>query len=290
MAKIEVNGTALEYEEVGQGEPVILIHGSASDYRTWQSVQSKFAEHFRTIIYSRRFHWPNQQIEEGLDYSMSEHIKDLKSLATQLNAKPAHLIGHSYGALMALSLAIQEPQYVQSLILAEPPAISLYVKNSNDPKPPELLKLLFSNPRTGLAVIKLGATGLGPAAIAAKKGDMNEVMRLFGTAALGQETFSQMSEERKEQVLANLTKAEFLGSGYLPLDADKLEKISKPILLLTGQKSPNVFSHLTKRLEEILPNAEQVEIANASHILHEDNPEQFTASILPFLKQHRLEV
>ncbi|MCA9839621.1 MAG: alpha/beta hydrolase [Trueperaceae bacterium] len=288
MAKIVVNGIELEYVVKGQGEPVVLIHGSASDYRTWQAVQDTFAEEFLTITYSRRFHWPNQQIEEGLDYSMSEHIEDLKALLTKLNAKPVHLVGHSYGALMALGLAIQEPQYVASLVLAEPPAISLYVKNSNDPKPKELLKLLVSKPRTGLAVIKLGATGLGPAASAAKRGDMNDVMRLFGHAALGKETFSQMSQERKEQVLANLTKAEFLGSGFLPLNTHELAKISKPVLLLTGQKSPKVFSHLANRLDELLPDVKRVEVANASHILHENNPTKFSDSVISYLKQHPL--
>jgi pimeloyl-ACP methyl ester carboxylesterase len=174
---------------------------------------------------------------------MAEHIEDLKILLNTLQAKPAHLIGHSYGALMALVLASEEPQYVRSLILAEPPAITLFVSNS--PKPVELLKLLFSRPRTALAIIKLGATGLGPATTAAQKGDMEEAMRLFGRAALGPETFNRMSEERKEQVRVNLTQAEFLGSGFLPLEDRKLRDIEVPTLLLTGQSSPSVFRNVS---------------------------------------------
>jgi pimeloyl-ACP methyl ester carboxylesterase len=56
MAQVNVNGTALEYTEVGAGEPVVFVHGSASDYRTWHLQQEAFAERFRVITYSRRYH------------------------------------------------------------------------------------------------------------------------------------------------------------------------------------------------------------------------------------------
>ncbi|MCB0079944.1 MAG: alpha/beta hydrolase [Caldilineaceae bacterium] len=286
MSKIEVNGMTLAYVEKGQGAPVVFIHGSASDYRIWENVQTQLAGQFRTIAYSRRFHWPNQPITEGLDYAMTDHVADLQALLVKLNAHPVHLVGHSYGALMALDLAAKNPQYIQSLILAEPPAINLYVSNSNAPSPAELLRLLLRKPRTGWAVLKLGATGLGPAANAAKKGDMQEAMRLFGTAALGKETFKRMSAARKQQVLVNLTKAEFLGSGFSKLEAKDVRNIQIPTLLLTGQKSPQVFHHLADRLADLLPRVERTEIAHASHIVQEDNPEQFTTALIAFLHKH----
>lgn len=289
MATLAVNGTSLEYIDQGRGEPVVLIHGSASDYRSWRQQMGDFGRDFRTIAYSRRYHWPNHPIPDGSDYSMREHVEDLTALLDALDANPAHLVGHSYGALMALALASEEPQYVRSLVLAEPPAISLYVENSNAPRPSELLKLLFSRPRTGLAVVKLGVTGLAPAANAAKRGDMNEVMRLFGRAALGRQTFERMSEERKEQVRVNLSKAEFLGSGFLPLGAQKLRSIDIPTLLLTAELSPRVFRHLARRLHELIPNAEQREVSSASHIMQEDNAAEFNATLLSFLDRHRLQ-
>jgi len=284
MGTVTVNNTSLEYTDQGSGENLVFVHGSASDHRTWQAQQEVFAKHYRVISYSRRYHWPNQLIEDGLDYSMSEHIEDLTGLLDALKAKPAHIIGHSYGALMALSLATEQPHYVQSLVLAEPPVLGLFVKHSNAPNPAELLKLLFTKPRTGLAVIKLGVTGLGPAAKAAKKGDMNEVMRLFGRAALGQEIFNHLPTKRKEQVLANLSAAEFLGSGFLPLDARQLRQIKIPVLLLTGQKSPRVFHHLARQLQDCIPHMKRREILGASHIMHEDNVLNYNTAVLSFLE------
>lgn len=286
MSKVTVRGVSLEYVEQGQGEPVVFVHGSASDYRTWQGQLSALSERFRAIAYSRRYHHPNPPIEEGVDYSMAEHVEDLKAVLNGLEVKPAHLVGHSYGALVALLLAMRAPDYVQTLSLAEPPAITLFVSSS--PKLPELLKLLFERPRTALAIIRLGATGLGPAAAAARKDDMEEAMRLFGTAALGRETFNRMPEERKEQVRVNLTKAEFLGSGFLPLEPHRVREVNVPTLLLTAQSSPRVFHRLADCLEAFLPDTERTEISNASHIMQEDNAAEFSAKVIYFLDKHRL--
>ncbi len=55
---------------------------------------------------------------------MDEHVHDLEAFLHLLGAAPAHLVGHSYGALVSLLLAVQAPQLVGSLVLAEPPAIT----------------------------------------------------------------------------------------------------------------------------------------------------------------------
>jgi non-heme chloroperoxidase len=52
MTSIPVNGISLETAERGSGEPLVLVHGSASDYRTWQIQQEEFGKRFRTIVNS----------------------------------------------------------------------------------------------------------------------------------------------------------------------------------------------------------------------------------------------
>lgn len=284
MPQLNVNGTAFEYAEVGSGEPLVLIHGSASDHRTWHHQREAFAERFRVLSYSRRYHWPNEPIPDGADYAMEEHVADLRAVLLALDATPAHLVGHSYGAFVCLLLAQREPGLVHTLVLAEPPVITLFV--SNTPTPLELLKLLATRPRTAAAIIKLGAMGLGPATAAAERGDMDEAMRLFGTAALGREAYGRLSKGRKEQVRANLIRAELLGSGFPPLDAESLRGIQTPTLLLTGQSSPGAFHRLADRLEELLPQTERAVIPDASHIMHEDNAPAYNAAILSFINEH----
>lgn len=284
MARLNVNGTALEYAETGRGEPLVLVHGSASDYRTWHLQQQAFAAQFRVLCYSRRYHWPNEPIPDGADYSMAEHVEDLRSLLPALDAAPAHLVGHSYGAFIALLLALQDPQLVRTLVLAEPPAITLFI--SNAPQPPELLKLMVTRPRTGAALIKLGALGLGPARAAAEQGDVEEMLRRSGTAILGRSAYAGLSDARKEQARVNTIPAELTGSGFPALDDDALRGLHRPTLLVTGASSPRAFHRLTDRLEELLPRAERVGIPGASHLMHEDNAPAYNAAVRFFIERH----
>ncbi|MDP9200522.1 MAG: alpha/beta hydrolase [Gemmatimonadota bacterium] len=89
-----------------------------------------------------------------------------------------------------------------------------------------------------------------------------------------------------QQVRANFIKAEFLGSGFAPLNASEVGSIQAPTLLITGQRSPGLFHRLTNRLQELLPDAERIEIPGASHIMHEDNPPAYNAAVLSHLRKH----
>lgn len=284
MSSIRINNISLEYSEYGNGDPLVLVHGSSSDYRTWQDQVTDFSNHFRTITYSRRYHWPNEEISKGADYVMSKHVDDLESILKKLNAVPAHLVGHSYGAFLCLLLAIKNPSLIQTMVLAEPPVITLFV--SNTPKTLELISLFLRRPRTALAILKLGMKGIEPAKKAAKRDDIKEVSQLMGRAVLGDKFYNQLSESRREQVRVNTIKAELLGSGFAPLNPEELSGIEIPTLLVNGEKSPSVFHRLLDRLEELLPHTKRIQISNASHIMHEDNTETFNKEVISFLTNY----
>lgn len=283
MANLNINRAQLEYMEDGSGEPLVFVHGSASDHRTWVRQRGEFATQYRVIAYSRRYHWPNEPIPEGSDYSMIEHVDDLQALLHALDAVPAHLVGHSYGAFLCMLLAMREPRLVRTLVLAEPPVITLFISNS--PKPMEILRLLAARPRTAVAILKFGAKGVAPAIKAFRQGDMEAGIRIFGNAVFGPDGYHHLPESRKAQVQDNLTnvKAELLGSGFPPLDAGQVRGIRTPALLVSGEHSIDLFHRLTGRLNELLPNAERVEIPMATHLMHEDNAAAYNAAVLSFL-------
>lgn len=285
MTNIAIDHTTFTYVEEGSGEPLILVHGSFSDYRTWQAQLEPFSRHFRTLAYSRRYHWPNDPIPEGRDYVMSEHVDDLAALIPKLDAAPAHLVGHSYGAFVCLLLAIRAPELVRTLVLAEPPAITLFV--SNQPQPSELLPLLLTRPRTAIAIMKFGMQGAAPATEAVRQGNIDEAIRIFGHATLGPEAYARLSDGRRQMVRANFIEAEFLGSGFAPLDDEQVRGVETPTLLLNGEDSPALFHRVVDRLHELLPHSERVVIPHASHISHEDNPAAYQNAVLPFLMRHQ---
>lgn len=283
MTRLNLQTTSLEYFESGSGKPVVLVHGSASDHRTWEQQLQAFAVRYRVVSYSRRYHWPNEPAAAGTEYSMSEQVDDLEQLLQSLDISGAHIVGHSYGAYLALMVAIRNPTLVDSLVLAEPPVIPLFT--SFPPKPHEIFALLVTRPRTALPIIKFAATGLGPAASAAKKDDMEAAVAHSGKAILGIPAFDGLSQTRLEQVRINSSKAEFLSDSFMtPLDENEVRSVEVRTLLVTGEKSPIIFHRLADRLEELMPRTQRVDIPNASHIMHEDNAAAFNHAVLSFLQ------
>ena len=284
MPDIAIVGTRLRYRETGAGEPLILVHGSFSDVRTWDHLMDRFGESHRTIAYSRRYHWPNAPIPEGADYAMAQHVDDLERLIVELGARPAHVVGHSYGGYLALLLAVKNPGVVRSLVLAEPPVLPLLA--SVPPSPGDLLKLFLRKPGTALSVARFGARGIGPATAAFERGDTEQGLQIFGRAVLGNEAFASLSEDRMEQMRANLIVAEFLGSGFAPITDAEVAAVGHPTLLVESERGTGLFRHLVEHLDRLLKHSERVRIPNASHAMHEDNPEAFYDSVASFLGGH----
>jgi pimeloyl-ACP methyl ester carboxylesterase len=283
MRTMEVNGAALAYLEQGQGEPVVFVHGSASDLRTWhQQLPATGATH-RAIVYSRRYARPNEPIPEGADDPMLRHVDDLVSFLRKVDAVPAHLVGHSWGGFVSLLAAIRHPEVVRTLVLMEPPVLSLFV--STPPRPRELLRTLLRRPRTALAIMRFGITAAEPAAKAYRRGDDERGFETFARGVLGSDAFEGLSAERRAQAWDNVAvdKAQLLGQGFPPLSDEQVRGVTAPTLLLNGQQSPAFLRRLSDRLEELLPNVRRVEVPDASHIMHEDNPQVVNEAIAEFL-------
>ena len=278
----------LDTVQRGTGPPLLLVHGSGSDRRTWTGQLETLSRHYRVTAYSRRFHWPDPSIPERTDYAMEPHVDDLEAILHRVGSQagdgagPAHLVGHSYGGFVSLLAALRSPELVRSLVLVEPPVITLFV--SDPPRPWELLRLLVTRPKVALHLIRFGIEGLGPATVAAKRGDMDEAGERFGRAVLGDEAYAALSEERLEQARANTFRSEFLGPGFPDVDLDEVRRLHVPTLLLVGSESPGIFRQLSYRLNELLPDSRVAEIEGASHLVHEERPVAFDACVLDFLE------
>ena len=280
---VAVNGVELAYREEGRGEPVVLVHGSASDLRTWGQQFPAIGASYRTVAYSRRYARPNEAIPEGADDPMLPHVDDLVALVQRLDAAPAHLVGHSWGGFVCLLAAIRHPELVRSLVLMEPPVLSLFV--STPPRPVELLRTLFRRPRTAAAIVRFGISAVGPAEKAYRLGDDEAGFEAFARGVLGTEAFDRLSPERRAQAWDNVAvdKAQLLGEGFPHLSDAEVRGVAAPTLLMHAERSPQFLRLLTDGLEELLPNVGRIEVPEASHIMHEDNPRVVNEAILAFL-------
>src|SRR4029077_7863738 len=123
--EVRVNGLTFHSIERGQGTPVLLVHGTLEDYRTWDGQLEAFSKGYQLISYSRRYHYPNEWIKDSTDFSITIHARDLAALIKALNLPPVHLIGHSYGGSIAFLVARDHPEVIRSLTLAEPSLVPL---------------------------------------------------------------------------------------------------------------------------------------------------------------------
>ncbi len=123
VKKVEANGTEFSYVEQGQGGPLILVHGSLNDYRTWNPQLESFSRRYHVIAYSRRYHYPNPWVGDGKDYDAILHSEDLAGMIKALGLGTVGIISHSYGAYASLLLTARQPKLVQAIVLAELPLV-----------------------------------------------------------------------------------------------------------------------------------------------------------------------
>ena len=281
-----VDGASLAYREQGAGDPVVFVHGSSSDLRCWEQQLPAIGMSYRAIAYSRRYARPNDDIQLGVDDQMLPHVEDLVALLRVLDAAPAHLVGHSWGGFIALLAAIRHPALVRSLVLAEPPVLSLFM--STPPRPREVLSMLARRPRPAIAILGFTARTYLPAAAAFRRGDDAAAMERFAHGVLGRDTYERLPEARRQQARENMRtlRAQLLGAGLPPLSDDEVRGVRVPTLLMTGARSPAFLPRLSDRLYQLLPDVERVEIAAASHVMTEENPEAVNEAILDFLARY----
>lgn len=201
LRTIDINGARLAYLDRGEGEPVVFVHGTSQDVRTWNAQVGPVPRAHRAIAYSRRYARPNDDIPPGQDDPMQPHVADLITLLGALGAAPAHLVGNSWGGFIALLVAVQQPALVRTLTLCEPPVIPLFI--SNEPRAGEILRLLARHPVDAFRVVRFGLGVVEPAKKAHRGGDPEKANRIFGEGILGRKHFEALPPARRQMLDEN---------------------------------------------------------------------------------------
>lgn len=271
MLSIEVNAARLTYIEAGRGEPLVFVHGSLEDLRIWRRQVEAFSARYRAVAYSRRYHYPNAApADDAAEYTAGLHAADLAGLIEQLGLGPAHLACSSFGGCVALMMAVQRPELVRSLVLAEPP----------------LMPWLAHIPGAGPLAADFLAQAWEPAQRAFLRDDLEQGVRFFHAAVAGRGAFDRLSPAGQRMILDNAAemRAETLANDYFPvLTCEGVSAIDRPVLLLNGELSPRLFHVINDALARCLPRATKAVIPHASHVIHAGNPRAYNAAVLEFL-------
>ena len=122
MKTATVNGVKLEYEEAGSGEPIVFIHGASVAETFVPLMKEPALARYRRIRYHRRGYGGSEH--PGRTTNFHEQAADAAALVRHLGIGAAHVVGHSYGGLTALRLALDSPSLVATLSLLEPPMLA----------------------------------------------------------------------------------------------------------------------------------------------------------------------
>jgi pimeloyl-ACP methyl ester carboxylesterase len=118
MERARIDGVELEYELRGTGEPVVLIHWGVGV--VWAQPlldEPALADGYRLLSYHRAGFADSSRIEGSID--MAEHAHHCRLLMRAVGIERAHIVGHSSSAMIALQLALDFPDAVQTLVLME---------------------------------------------------------------------------------------------------------------------------------------------------------------------------
>jgi len=109
----EVNETKLYYEVMGEGHPLVLIHGGGVDRRMWDDQFQMFAEHYKVIRYDLRGSGNSEAPRKRWS-----HVQDLRSLLRFLHVDKVYVLGLSRGGQVAADFIFEHPEMVDALVLA----------------------------------------------------------------------------------------------------------------------------------------------------------------------------
>lgn len=115
---IKVDGTTLHYVDIGSGPPVVLLHGVGTTLHDWfiSGLVDELFRHHRVIAVDRPGHGYSPR-PAGIDWTPERQARAIATMLHRLGAHDAVVVGHSWGVLPALSLALQHATFVRALVL-----------------------------------------------------------------------------------------------------------------------------------------------------------------------------
>ena len=262
MAEVSVNGCKLYYDIRGDGLPLLLISGLGTDSQSWAPVLDGFSGHFRLLVFDNRGAGRSDVPDAAC--TIADMAADARQLLGHLGIGKAHILGHSMGGYIAQELAIEYPECVDKLILADTAPVSSERNN-----------IFFKD--------FLGWWEKGM--------DLESRMRQWSFWLFTPERFRDAGfmENYIRAAVANPHQQSIPGfrgqiEAIASFDArDRLRKVGAETLIIEGKEDILILPREAETLKEIRGSSLHY-IEAAAHLLYVEQPEAFSRAVLEFLK------
>lgn len=259
-------GGKIYYESVGEGTPVVLLHGHTLDLRMWDPQMDSLMAHYRVIRPEMRGYGHSSRMEEGLHCT---HLDDMMTLLDSLHLDRFHIVGLSMGSFVASEMVALYPERIITATLAsgnirKAPGPSTPMTRAEEIKAREKIA---RNQAMGLAVwkhdwIEQLVGGGGSRRETVRKSVTEQVEAWDGWQALNMEGRLYYADEAWDTLRAKCPEV--------------------PTLIISGDKEKKTVPN---PMLEFLPKGRQVVIEDCGHMTNMEQPEVFTNLLLQHLRQ-----
>jgi pimeloyl-ACP methyl ester carboxylesterase len=265
MSRRRINGFDVYFERRGEGEPIVLVHGSWTDHHSWAFVVDELARTNHVVTYDRRGHSRSERGAGPVPRRVDED--DLAALIEALGLAPAHLVGNSYGAAISLGLAARHADLVRSVVAHEPPYVGIDAPGSPFA---ELMSAVVA--------------ALGTVADLVRRGDAEAAAAYFvEEVVLGPGAWQQLPERSRRTMVANAPTILDLEADPLSAVPPRLADIKAPVLLTDGEVSPAWLPAIVAALAATGDVARHT-FVGAGHVPHLTHPAEHVAIVRSFIE------
>jgi esterase len=252
----------LHFSASGSGQPLVILHGLFGSGKNWQSQVRRFAEHFQVFTVDLRNHGESFHADEMNYSAMAE---DVAGLLYRLELSDCDILGHSMGGKVAMTLALQNPDLVARMIVADIAPVA-YFHHYDD----------LINPILALPLETIESRAQAEQLL--RQNIPEDQLRAFLLQNLVRESAGWRWRVNWEVIQRDM---EWLtGFGELPQDWF----IKLPTLFLRGEKSDYIGEAEIEVIQQRFQNCRIETIEAAGHWLHAEKPGAFNQLVLDFLQ------
>jgi pimeloyl-ACP methyl ester carboxylesterase len=250
MAQLTIDRRHVSYLEYGSGAPIVLLHAGGASGKQWAKVGALLEARFRVIApdlwgFGGTEHWSGEQ-----ELTHDDQALLVAGVIEQLCKQPVHLVGHSYGGATAVRLMLGNMALVRTAVLIEPILTPLLRLAGEEDHFREYLQMAHSFLENAAA------------------GNLNEAWRAFLDYRNGPGTWEALPEPQRERFrcVTESTVAAFRSNLSNPTSLEDLERLSLPILVMSGEKTTVPDRRVTEILRDGIPQCRYALIPGAEHM------------------------
>jgi pimeloyl-ACP methyl ester carboxylesterase len=252
----------LFYRELGQGQPIVILHGIFGSADNWLTQARMLSEHYRVFTIDLRNHGQSPH-DDAFDYPVM--VEDLKEFLEEHSLQDPIILGHSMGGKVAMNFAVAHPDLLQKLIVVD-----------IAPRPYNLEHYVIIDGLKAIAIDRITSRAEADAALAAYVAEPD--VRQFLLKNLHRKVEGGFSWKLNLPVIdKNLQK--------IGLDLEFEGKFEKPTLFVRGAKSRYIRDKDWDHIKQVFPQAE-LETLDTGHWVQAEKPKEFVEIVSHWLAAH----